>query len=118
MNTASTRLAGYLVPFGILVFFLDKFCVPKFGMAICAAVSAFLILILLGLYISIAQGELDERERLLRLQADSAALYVVIAALLAATIFYPRSEFAMVFWSVIGVAVLSRIISFIYQRYT
>lgn len=117
MNTLNTKLLLYLVPFGVCIYLLDIFCVPRFGMAICSIVSASLILILLGAYLVVSNREVDERERLLSLKADSATLYVIIASLLAATIFFPHSQFAMVFWSVVGLATVSRVTTFLYQRY-
>lgn len=117
MKSANAKLVLLLIPFGVVVYLLDLFCVPLFGMLISQVISAALILVLLGGYIVMVGQESDERERQLQLQADSAALYLVIAGLLAAAIFYPHSQAAMVFWFVLSLAVLGRIIIFIYQRY-
>jgi hypothetical protein len=113
----STKLL-LLLPFGVLVYLLNIFSVPLFGMFVSQVFSAVLILILLILYIVLSGRESDERERLLQLQSDSAALYIVLAGLLTATIFYPHSEAAMVFWMVLGLAVIGRLIIFIYKRYS
>jgi ABC-type iron transport system FetAB permease component len=106
-----------LVPFGLAIYLLDRFCVPAYGMVFCSVASACLVLVLLLVYLAISVREPDERERQIMLQADSAALYLVIAGLLAATIFYPRSEFAMVFWAVIGIAAVGRVIASLYHHY-
>ena len=117
MKTSTTTRLLLLLPFGLLVYLLNIFCVPLLGMLVCQVLSAVLVLILLVIYIVLAGGESDERERLLQLQSDSAALYVVVAGLLAASIFYPHSEAAMVFWLVLGLAVAGRVVIFIYKRY-
>ena len=117
MITTNTKLLLYLLPFGFSIYLLDIFCAPRFGMTFCTIISAVLILILLGIYLTTSNRESDERERELGLKADSTTLYIVIASLLAAAIFFPHSQFAMVFWSVLSLATSSRIITFFYQRY-
>ena len=117
MNSATTKTLLYLVPFGLIIYLLDKLFAPKYGMGATSGISAGLVLILLGIYVAVSAKESDERERMIRLQADSAALYVVTAGLLAATIFYPHSQYAMVFWAVVGLAVTARVVAFIYRRY-
>ena len=117
MSSLNRKLLFYLVPFGVCIYMLDIFCVPTLGMTVCSIISGLLVLILFYIYLLASNRESDERERLLRLQADSAALYCVIASLLAATIFFPHSEFAMVFWSAVGLVTFSRIITFMYQHY-
>lgn len=117
MNSFNTKRLILLLPFGLLIYILNIFCVPLIGMLACQIISAILLLILLLIYITLSAKESDERQRLLQLQADSAALYVVLAGLLAATIFYPHSQAAMVFWLVLGLAVAGRILMFLYQRY-
>jgi uncharacterized membrane-anchored protein YitT (DUF2179 family) len=111
MKSHTSKQLLLLLGFGILVYGVDTFLVPHYGMGLSSGVSAILILILLVLSRFVTMGEKDEREHMLQLESDSAALYVVIAGLLAAAIFFPESEFAMVFWAVLG-----RVIAFLYQR--
>ena len=106
-----------LAVFGFGIFLIDRLFTPGFGMGPSSGLAAVLILALLGVSRVLSSKETDEREHMLQLEADGAALYVVIAGLLAATIFYPHSEFAMVFWSVCALAVVGRITAFLYQRY-
>ncbi len=115
--TSSTKLSGLLLSFGVGVYALDRLVMPTIGMLSTQIISAILLLGLLVAYLMIARAEQDEREQLLRLQADSAALYTVLAGLLAATIFYPKSDVAMVFWLVLGLAAVGRVITFMYKRY-
>jgi hypothetical protein len=110
------KLAG-LVIFGILIYALERLFTPHFGMGPTSVLSAVLILLLVILTKVVSSGETDEREHLLQLESDSAALYIVIAGLLAAAIFYPNSELAMAFWTVLGLAVLGRLFAFLYYRY-
>jgi hypothetical protein len=110
------KLVG-LVIFGFITYLLERLFTPHFGMGPTSAVSAFLILTLVLLTKVVSSGEKDEREHMLQLESDSAALYIVIAGLLAATIFYPHSELAMTFWTVLGLAVAGRLFSFLYHRY-
>ena len=105
-----------LVPFGVLVYVLDKFVAPRYGMGPATICSAVLVLLLIVIAHVTSKKEQDERERLLLLQSDSTALYTVIAGLLAETIFYPHSELAMMFWIVVGLATLSRAIAFLYYH--
>lgn len=116
MKSPSAKRVYLLLIFGFFVYFLNLFCMPFFGMVICQIISAVLILVLLVVYIFTVNHESDEREKLLQLQADSAALYVVIAGLLAEAIFYPHTQAAM-FWGVLSLAIVGRVITFIYQRY-
>ncbi len=110
------KLAG-LVVFGILIYALERLFTPHFGMGPTTVVSAVFILLLVILTKVVSSGEKDEREHFLQLESDSTALYVVIAGLLAATIFYPHSELAMTFWMVLGLAVAGRLFAFLYHRY-
>jgi len=106
-----------LAVLGLLIYLIDRFFVPQYGMGASSAASAALILILLVVTRLVAGREPDEREKLLQVESDSTTLYVVIAGLLAATIFYPHSDYAMTFWAVLGLAAVSRIASFLYHRY-
>jgi hypothetical protein len=115
--SSSTKLLLALILFGLTVYLLDVFCLPYLGMTGTSIITGILIAALLFGYLMVSSREQDEREQLLRLQSDSAALYVVIAGLLAASIFYPHSEFAMAFWGVIGLAAAGRITTFLYQKY-
>ena len=117
MKTANTKFFLYLVPFGVVIYLLDHYLRPVVGMMTSTIISAVLTLSLLGIYLFTASREIDERERLLQLQADSAALYIVIASLLVATIFDPHSDLAMAFWAVLFIAVIGRGIAFLYNRY-
>ena len=115
MKSTNAKLL-LLIPFGGVIYLLNALCLPQFGMLTSQVLSAIALLVLLAVYLVVSSRETDEREKLLQLQSDSAALYIVIAGLLAAAIFYPHSEVAMVFWLVVGLAVGGRIITFIYQR--
>jgi len=117
MKTVNTKFFLYLVPFGMAVYLLDHYLRPLVGMMTAAIISGLLTLVLLIVYLVTSHQEGDERERLLQLQADSAALYIVIASLLVATIFDPHSDLAMAFWAVLGIAVIGRAIAFFYNRY-
>jgi len=117
MKSSTTKLLFYLIPFGLLVYVLNHYLMPSLGMVLSTVLSALLTLILLVIYIIGTSREGDERERFIQLQADSAALYSVIAGLLLAAIFDPHSQLAMVFWMVLGLAVIGRIIAFLYHRY-
>jgi ABC-type xylose transport system permease subunit len=117
MNSSNTKVIFLLVPFGLAVYLLDKLFMPTLGMIPTQAISAILLLVLLVVSRVLDTKEQDEREKMLQLQSDSTALFVVIAGLLAAAIFYPNSEAAMVFWLVLGLAAVGRIFSFLYQRY-
>ncbi len=113
---APLKLAGLII-FGVLIYLLERLFAPHFGMGPTSVVSAALILLLVVLTKVVSAGEKDEREHLLQLESDSAALYIVIAGLLAATIFYPHSELAMAFWTVLGLAATGRLFAFLYHRY-
>jgi hypothetical protein len=117
MKSSNTTFIFLLIPFGIAVYLLDIFFMPHIGMVPTQVISAALLLILLVISRILSTKEQDERERLLQLQSDSTALFVVIGGLLAASIFYPDSEVAMVFWLVLGLAAVGRVFSFFYQRY-
>lgn len=112
MNSSNAKIVYFLVPFGVAVYLLDAFFMPHFGMVSTQVISAILLLGLLVTSRVLSSKESDERERMLQLQSDSVALYVVIAGLLAAAILYPHSEMAMVFWFVLGLAAIGRITSF------
>ncbi len=117
MNSSNTKFIFLLVPFGFAVYVLDALLMPHIGMIPTQVISAAFLLILLVVSRFLDTKERDERERLVQLQSDSTALFTVIAGLLAATIFYPHSDVAMVFWFVLGLAVAGRIFSFIYHRF-
>jgi hypothetical protein len=117
MKSNTSKQLFALLIFGVLVYGIDRLLVPSYGMGKSSVFSAVLILILLILSRRISMGEKDEREHLIQLESDSAALYVVIAGLLTAAIFSPHSDFAMAFWAVLGLAVTGRVIAFFYQRY-
>ena len=113
---APLKLTGLII-FGILIYAVDRLFTPHYGMGASSVISAVLILILVILTKVVSSGEKDEREHLLQLESDSAALYIVIAGFLAVAIFYPHSELAMAFWVVLGLAATGRIIAFIYHRH-
>jgi hypothetical protein len=115
-SNTSLKLVGLAV-FGILIYLLESLFTPRFGMGPTSVLAAGLILVLVILTKVVSSGERDEREHLLQLESDSAALYIVIAGLLAAAIFYPHSELAMAFWTVLGLAVAGRLFAFLYHRY-
>ena len=117
MNSSNTKVLFVLIPFGVITYLLDVFFMPHIGMIPTQVISALVLLILLIISHLLSRSETDEREHLLQLQSDSAALYLVIAGLLAATIFYPHSDMAKVFWFVLSLTVVGRVFTFIYQRY-
>jgi len=117
MNSLTTRTLALTVLLGCAIFLLDRFAVPAYGMAVSQGVSAVLVLGSFALYVGASSRDPDEREQLLRLQADSATLYLVVLALLAASIFYPHSALAMTFWLVLGLVGIGRIGVGLYQRY-
>lgn len=117
MNSSNTKVIFLLVPFGIIVYLLDHYFMPHIGMISTQVISAVLLLgALIASRVFNAQ-EQDEREKMLQLQSDSTALFIVIGGLLAAAILYPDSQAAMVFWLVLGLAAVGRVFSFFYQRY-
>jgi hypothetical protein len=117
MRQATTKALLLLVPFGLVMYALDRYLVPMSGMMVAQGISAVLLLAMLLAYLAITSRERDERERLLRLQADSAALYVVIAGLIAGAILYPSSDSARLLWLVLALAAAGRVIAFLYHRY-
>ena len=116
MKYPAAPLIPMLLPFGLAVYVLDRYLAPMSGMMVAQGLSAVLLLGMLAVYLLLSSRESDEREQLLRLQSDSAALYVVIAGLLAVAIFYPGSGSGRIFWIAIGLAALGRIVAFFYHR--
>jgi hypothetical protein len=117
MKQPTTKALLLLASFGLAMYLLNRFLVPMGGMMVAQGVSAVLLLAMLLAYLVITGRERDEREQLLRMQADSAALYVVIAGLIAGAILYPSSDSVNLLWLVLGLAAVGRIVAFLYHRY-
>ena len=117
MRQTTAKVLLLLVLFGLAVYLLDRYLVPMSGMMVAQGISALLLLAMLLAYLTITSRERDEREQFLRLQADSAALYVVIAGLIAGAILYPTSDSLDLLWLVLGLAAAGRIVAFLYHRY-
>ncbi len=117
MKSSQSKALLMLAVAALFFYAIERIIEPWFGMEMSLSLCAIGVAAITILYVVLINRETDEREQLIRLQADSVALYTIIASLLAAAILFPASEFAMMFWLVFGGTVLVRIIAILYHRY-